>query len=131
MELKISAHGMDCTVPGHILVEMFGILLDNAVEAIKGTEYSQNVCVTISDSQREFYFAVSNEYQYVPYEELGKWFEAGQSRKGKLRGIGLYHLRTLCEEWKCDVIYKNQEADGRNRIEFMLRIPKMEYESGK
>lgn len=131
VEFRIAASAEHLGIPGHVLVEMLGILLDNAVEAVKKTTPEQCVFVSIdgAGAREECCVTVANKHPYVPYDEIERWFELGQSTKGKQRGIGLYHLRTLCSEWNCDIAYRNREEDGENRIEFILRIPKKEEQA--
>lgn len=48
----------------------------------------------------------------------------GTSSKGINRGIGLYHVKELCEEWNCNIFCENIEIEGKNWIQFDLEMCK-------
>ena len=56
--------------------------------------------------------------------EMEKWFQMGNSTKGEGRGIGLFHVKKLCEELGCEICCRDVEIEGENWIEFALKIGK-------
>lgn len=108
-------------LPVFYLVEMLGILLDNAVEAA-GNEEEKNIYFFAGQRNGQYRFTVRNSSPYIPYNKILSWFQKGESSKGAGRGMGLYRLKCLCEEWGCSILCRNVEEEGKNRIEFVLKI---------
>lgn len=123
VECTVKAYIEGYAVPAHRLIEILGILFDNAVEALKELP-DRNICVFVEETEDGYRFAVRNVFRYVTYGEMEKWFRLGMSDKGSGRGIGLYYAKKLCEEYKCRIGCRNVEAGGKNWIEFSLSIPK-------
>ena len=67
------------------LVEMLGVLFDNAVESQKGLEH-QRISICITEEDARYQFAVLNPFRHVGQEEVLDWFRLNQSSKGKGRG---------------------------------------------
>lgn len=113
----------DIDMPAYQVIEMLGILLDNAVEAAKENEEPE-IFVEIVEQDYEYRILVRNPYKYVSYGEIQSWFLLNKSQKGEGRGIGLYHLKKICYEWKCILECRNTEYENINWIEFTIKIKK-------
>lgn len=112
-------------LPQHELIASVGVLLDNAIEAeLTCPEGERSIRILVDEEDGRYRITVANRYPYVPYEEMGKWFRVGHTSKGKERGIGLAHIRRICESGKADIAYGNQETDGENEVVFMLYLEK-------
>lgn len=111
-------------IPAHCLVEMIGILLDNAEQALLKNSSNKTIQIYFCEGENECQFRVSNPFRCVGYDEVMSWFKAGVSTKGEGRGLGLYRLDNLCNECGCDVICKNVSLENENWIEFIIRIRK-------
>jgi len=120
---KINASIEEVDVPIYYIVEMLGILLDNAVEAVKYTA-EKTVSFEVGEMNERYMFTVMNPFPYVQYDELIGWFKLGKSQKGSERGVGLYHLKCLCEQWKCSIECKNIEIEQKNWITFTINARK-------
>lgn len=119
----IGAKINEMSIPMYYVIEMLGILLDNAMESLKfSTE--KEISFEASETKSEYIFSIRNPYHYVAYDEITEWFQLGKSEKGNGRGLGLYHLKCLCEEWHCDIECRNNEIERRNWITFALKIKK-------
>ena len=114
----------ESVVPPHHLVEMTGILLDNASQAVQGKEDDKVVQFHFLEDEENYYFIIANPFSYVNYDEMESWFQVGKSTKGRGHGLGLYRIWCLCEEWNCDITCGNKSVDGKNWIEFELRTGK-------
>jgi len=110
-------------VPTYFVVEMLGILLDNAMEAQEDV-LEKVISFEAYEHEESYEFVIRNPFRYVSYSEIEEWFQMGISEKGSERGFGLYHLRCLGNELKCDIGCRNVEQDQRNWIEFALGIRK-------
>lgn len=125
---KITPGISQCRVPMYHVIEMLGILLDNAMEAVKGMA-GKEIFFASCETNEKCEFLVRNPFPYVPYEDMEKWFHYETSGKGDGRGLGLYHLKCLCKEWNCDIGCRNMELDKENWIVFTLNIGKVETDS--
>lgn len=110
-------------VPIYYIIEMLGILFDNAVEALKSYTEKQ-ISFEINECKEKYEFLIGNPFPYISYKEIEEWFRFERSEKGEGRGLGLYHLKCLCEEWHCDIVCRNVEIEQNNWIEFTLKINK-------
>lgn len=126
VEVKFTVRGSqgECGVPIHLLVEMTGILLDNAYQAVSGRENDRTVYFRFWEEEGDYCLAVANPFHYVSYGEIESWFQMGKSAKGKERGLGLYRVRCLCEEWGCGILYGGAGTAGESRIEFVIKAGK-------
>lgn len=124
---KIAAKADNMQVPTYYVIEMLGILFDNAVESLKNSG-KKIIIFEVCEKDDRYEFCVKNPFPYVPYDEISEWFRLGKSGKGDERGLGLYHLKCLCEEWNCDVECRNIETEQRNWIVFTLKTDKADNE---
>lgn len=120
---KIATKFSQCRVPIYHVVQMLGILFDNAIEAVNGSE-KKKILIAVYEENGEFEFLIRNQFPYVSYNVIEEWFCLGKSRKGKGRGLGLYQLKTLCKEWDCDISCRNMEIEEENWVVFTLRMKK-------
>lgn len=110
-------------MPVYQVIEILGILLDNAVDAVKKSE-TPEIFIEIAEQDCEYGVSVRNPYKYVPYKEIQSWFQLGRSQKGNDRGVGLYHLKKICYEWKCVLECRNIEYENVNWIVFTVKLKK-------
>lgn len=111
-------------IPIYYLIEMLGILIDNAVEAQSDMIGKRKLKFQFDEEESYYWFKVLNPYPYVSYAEMESWFLLGNSRKGKERGLGLYQIKNLCEDYNVDLACRNVVWEERNWIEFSIRIKK-------
>ena len=113
LEYSIRANWKNISLPAYNLIEIIGILIDNAVEALKTIE-DRMVAIDICENTEFCYFIIRNRCEYVPYSQMIKWFELDYSSKGEGRGIGLFYVKSLCEKWNCDILCENIEIEKNN-----------------
>lgn len=106
------------------LVEMLGILIDNAVEAQTEVTGRKRIKFQFEEKESRFIFTISNPYKHVSYKEMELWFCRDNSTKGKNRGLGLYYIKKLCEDNQINIICNNAEYEHENWIEMTLEIKK-------
>ncbi len=111
-------------IPEYRLIEVIGILLDNAVDAVTEDVNEKRIVLSVMETEDKYEFSIGNTYHYVSYEEIEKWFQLHNSTKGQNRGIGLYHVKMICNEWNMNIGCRNVMVDGENWIEFILDIDK-------
>ena len=110
-------------VPAYHMIELLGIFMDNAKEALETLE-KRRFFLGISQKGEYYYFQLRNVFPYVDYEERVRWFGRGVSHKGEGRELGLYHARQLCEKWNCSIQCENLELEEENWIEFCIEVKK-------
>lgn len=108
-------------VPNYYLIEILGVLIDNAVEAYDSIK-QQKVFFSMEADEENYYFKIRNQFAYVPYAEIEQWFQPGGSSKGEGRGLGLHHVKILCDEWGLGIRCENLEEGQENWIQFTLII---------
>lgn len=117
-EVKIDE--MKCRIPQYKIVEILGILLDNAIEAVAERE-SKGIFVKICESADSIYIAVKNDSEVFSRQEFGLFTQPGYSTKGTGRGTGLANLVERLKEYDCELnIYF--EKTETPRIVFMIHI---------
>lgn len=123
IEYKIGTALKEYPLSVYHLIEMLGILLDNAAEALCESQ-EKKIWFLVEEDEEAYQFTVCNPYPYVSYAEIEAWFQLGVSEKGRERGIGLYHLKELCREGESSIVCRNVEIEHTNWIAFILRIAK-------
>lgn len=114
---------MECTMPQYKLVEVIGILFDNAVEAVAETNI-KDIYVRVIEDADKIDIKISNPSSYITQDEIQKWLLDGVSTKGENRGIGLSNVMDIVEEYNSDFIIYNEEADGTNYLVVELIVKK-------
>lgn len=120
----IKASLKELRIPEYRLIEVIGILLDNAVDAVTEDTNEKIIVFSIMETVDKYQFLIRNTYHYVSYEEIEEWFQLHTSTKGQNHGIGLYHVKMICNEWNSNVGCRNITVNGENWIEFTLEIDK-------
>ncbi len=69
-------------------------LIDNAMDALGHTRHGM-IQVTLEEKEKKLRIAVGNNGPRIPQSMLNAIFEAGFSRKGEGRGMGLYIVRQI------------------------------------
>lgn len=116
-------------VPEYELVEMLGILMDNAIEALSNeieTADIENsfkgIRVSIQETESELELMVANTSEYFEEDMTEHFFEAGYSSKGKGRGIGLSKLKRMVHERQGEIVVSNELWEDRNYLTFVIRM---------
>ena len=110
------------SVPEYKLVEMMGILIDNAIEATKETN-CMAMEMNLGREENTLIFETANGYLDSNIDEISKLFEIGYSSKGKDRGIGLSKLKRMLDQEKGEIIVSKEVRDESPWIRFRIEIP--------
>lgn len=112
------------TVSEYELVEILGILLDNAIEALcNSTEKEKEINILVEQGKDRISITVANVSDVLSIGEMEKFWEKDISSKGKGRGIGLYKLKHLVNIKSGEIICYNEPYDGRNYLNFNIILP--------
>lgn len=115
IETKLNCGSEELPVPVHKLIEILGILIDNAVEYIEDSDFEdKRVKLAIDKELDGLIIDVKNQSEYYSFQQLDSMFEPGESTKGEKRGLGLSSLKAIVKEYKGEVSVENVEENGKN-----------------
>lgn len=108
-------------IPEYKLVEMMGILFDNAMEAAEKLDENRIIQVNLDKEEELLVFSIVNAYE----GELlsAEIFEAGYTSKGRGRGLGLAKLRRLTEEAGGGIYMEHGWKGSCRTVKLEIRIP--------
>lgn len=127
IDYKIGIEKKEMAIPEYELVEMVGILLDNAIEALNSVrkkEVTRKIYFSIKDTEDEIDFIVANTSPFYEEDMTDHFFESGYSSKGQNRGIGLSKLKRLVQDRKGDIMVYNELLNGMNYLTFEIKLLK-------
>lgn len=123
-KIKISYHisvlELNVGVPTYKLVEILGNLIKNAMEAMENLDDSKALHIDVIEDNGEFEIEVRNRSEFIEYDKIEKFFKKGYSRKGKNRGLGLYNVMNICNEYSLNIYCENKIFDEKNWISFII-----------
>lgn len=109
-------------IPEYKLVEMMGILFDNAIEETIQSDCDKKIYVQLSNENNTFYFSISNMCK-EKIQDTTQLFTEGYSRKGRNRGVGLPKLGRMVEQENGEVSIEQKELyAGGVMITFGIQI---------
>lgn len=127
MDYKIGFQKTEMAIPEYELVEMAGILLDNAVEALDGMEdenFVKKIFCSIRETEENIELLTANTSPHYEEELTEYFFETGYSSKGPNRGIGLSKLKRLVQNRKGTIMVYNEMRNELNYLTFEIKLPK-------
>lgn len=122
IDYNIRVDKLKCQIPQYKLVEMLGILFDNAVESIK-TSKRRNIYVEFLEMEDVVKLAIKNDSRHFERLELMSFFEQDYTTKGKNRGIGLTKVKDIVMQYDAGLnVYC--EIDQSEKLVFEIIINK-------
>ena len=115
----------DMGIPEFKLIEMMGILLDNAIEELSSESIAERVLVIeLMAEDNIMKFAVSNSYENNNNLDVSKIFENGYSSKGNGRGIGLSKLKHMMKDSNGEIAVSQEVFENIPvlKIEWLIGI---------
>ena len=102
VEMHITSAWKNLSIPGWEMCKVLANLIDNALDALKGTN---NPCLTItlSEDLKTFHFSVANNGPDIPSQDLGRIFQPGITTKSEGHGMGLFIVRSTLREHGGDI----------------------------
>lgn len=108
-------------IPEFKLIEMMGILLDNAIEELSSGNITNKILIIeLLVENNVMKFSVTNSYEDTISLDVSKIFENGYSSKGRGRGIGLSKLKKM-------LIDNNGEITVSQEVFENMSVLKMEW----
>lgn len=109
-------------VPEYQLIEMMGILVDNAIEAIE-TRDKKQMYIGLTKEQNSLIFETINPCDQSVIKNIPTLFSKGYSSKGVYRGIGLPKLKKMVQDVDGELGVGQTFLNGNMAIRFELLIP--------
>ena len=116
----ISIEDMAVGIPIYKLIEILGNLIGNAVEALIQMRHCNKLYVQMVEEFGGFYIEVRNESDYIKHSEISLFFTKGYSSKGENRGLGLFHVKNICNEYCLNLFCQNKQIDEKNWVAFIV-----------
>ena len=110
-------------VSEHSMIEMVGVLVDNAYEACAVN--GGRVKIYLDSKDDHMILDILNQYRKLSFEEISRFFEYGYSTKEESavqRGIGLSRVKSLIEKADGEITVGQEDVDGENYIHFTVVI---------
>ncbi len=118
VDMHIESAWKDLSIPGWEMCRVLGNLIDNALDALKGTR-EPRLAITLSEDLKTFRFAVGNNGPDIPQKDLDRIFLPGITTKSEGHGMGLFIVRTTLRERGGDI-----EAKSGGETVFFGWVPK-------
>jgi len=123
MKMEIHTNLQQLNVEEYEIVEVLGILLDNAIEACQPHD---EIHITINRVGDQIEIRVSNPYQFISNATFMEMFDRGYTTKNiqsNTRGFGLYNVKQIVLQIGGKLITSNAEVDGRNYVTIGVQLP--------
>lgn len=104
----------DVGVPIYKVIEILGNLIKNATEALKVSEIEKRLFVSMIETDGEFIIEVRNRSRYIEFGEMEMFFKKGYSQKGEDRGLGLYNVNKICNEYMLFISCECIDIENKN-----------------
>lgn len=101
------------------LIEIIGILFDNAVDALK-EQGDTEMEAKLLKLDHAFIISIANVSDWKTNNEIEKFFEYGYSTKGKGHGVGLHRASTLLKKYKAVIQVENIMKNKMNFLCFKV-----------
>lgn len=125
VDYNIAVDQADCCFPLHEIIEILGILIDNACEKVITDEsLDKSIRIECLEDNDRILFSVSNPSEFLGFAEINRLFTSGYSTKGPDRGLGLPRCLELAKKYKTEIKVHNFEYNKRNWIKFSIEIVK-------
>ena len=125
VDYTISIGQLQCDMPIHKMIEITSDLLNNASEALTlPTDIPQPVYLQMEETKRDIVLEIRNVGEPLSPNFVGECFKKGYSKKGSGRGLGLYNVKNIVNQYGADIRFQNITINHQNWISFTVTIPK-------
>ncbi len=115
----------ECCFQLHEIIEVLGILIDNACESFTESLIEhKKIRIECLENDAEIILCISNLSSYIAYSDIEKMFVEGFSTKQGNRGIGLTRVLELTKKFDAELKVSNAKCDEENWLSFHIRIKK-------
>lgn len=102
VEMHIASAWKSLSIPGWEMCKVLANLIDNALDALKGT-INPCLTITLSEDLKTFHFSVANNGPDIPPKDLDRIFQPGITTKSEGHGMGLFIVRNTLREHGGDI----------------------------
>lgn len=128
VDYKINIGQLKCGMPVYKIIEITSDLLNNAREALTfPTDSPQPVYYQIDETEEEIILEIRNVGEPLSPDFIGECFKKDFSKKGIGRGLGLYNVKRITDQYGAEIEFQNIMVNHRNWISFTVTIPKPIY----
>lgn len=125
-ESNLRVNQCEVGIPLYEIIEMVGILLDNAYEEVANLE-KERQCVEIKLREEEgLQLQIGNPTTLERVEEFFCLMDKGKSTKGKGRGLGLAKIQEYCKQYDLDVLVEIKKRENGNWIYIGLHLENLD-----
>lgn len=122
IEYDVKGDKFACRIPQYKIIDILGVLLDNAIEAVEESA-SRNIYVGLIERTDLIHIVVKNDTGHIEKDDIALFVKPGYSTKNYDRGIGLSKIIEILQAYDCELdIYC--EKDSVDRIVFEFDIEK-------
>ena len=105
------------------LIEVIGILLDNAVEYEIEHKKGKEIYFRLTDYGDKLNIVCRNKVDDISLDKINDFFKKGYSTKGENRGLGLYNVKKTLEG-NGEIYVSKEQIEGSNWLEFNIEVCK-------
>lgn len=124
IEEHIVIEHAECKLSQYKIIEILGILIDNALEDTEKRDDRRIVYFEMLERKDNVEITIKNYHEYVKNKQIEKFFEEGYSTKGPGRGIGLSYVKKSVYEARGQIIAENEKDGENNMFAVRIMIPK-------
>lgn len=104
------------------IVTILGNLLENAFDAVKKTNYDEQISIFFTDIGHEIVFEIEDSGPGIPEENVVNIFTNGfTTKEGAHRGIGLSLVQQILDQLRGEITLESSDLGGAC---FIIAIPK-------
>lgn len=123
MNFEISVNDAKCRLATYELIEVIGILLDNAVEYEIEHKKGKEIYFRLTDYGDKLNIVCRNKVDDISLDKINDFFKKGYSTKGENRGLGLYNVKKTLEG-NGEIYVSKEQIEGSNWLEFNIEVCK-------
>lgn len=123
MKMNLSCSLQEVKVPEIFLIEIFGNLLDNAMEEVLQRKLQEIIYLSVFQKENYVYIHVCNEHEKIPYSTYSRFFSVGYSSKGENRGLGLPYVKKIVHKYKGEIEIGNININDKNCFSIKISFP--------
>lgn len=122
IDIQVLSQEIVTSVSEHSLVEIIGVLVDNAFEAV--TPSRSRVEMILDSRDDKLIFAIKNQVENLTMSEIAHFFEKGFTTKKNRedRGLGLYQANKIANGHNGEITVELLENAGVQEICFRVQI---------
>lgn len=110
-------------IPTYKLVEILGILIDNAREYYREKNIiDKEIKLVLRDDGNKIVLEVLNYCHKITNAHVESMFRRGYSTKGANRGLGLASMKEIIMEYDGDIMVENCKIDSENWIKIRVDV---------